>query len=297
MPDREETGIVPLPEWTAVSDELASSLPATVLVIGTSDSGKSTLVKYLTQSLVSRGLCVAVVDADIGQSSLCLPGTVSLGAFRSADAATRFNCERSSFLGSVSPVPVMRLLASETGRLAGDARRSAAVTLVDTTGLVAGEIGRGLKAGKTTSVGPDMIIALQRGTELSHILSAEGTRVVQLQPSPLIKSRSAAVRTQARMSKLERYFRESRHILVLRDQVEIRKFGRVPNQGWQLLRAGMIVGVGRGHEPDTAALGIVAECDQDSVVLTTPLGTARGIKRIIVGNMFIGGNPPGDGIR
>jgi len=43
-----------------------------VLLLGATDTGKSTLAQFLISHLCQRGLMVALVDADIGQSSISL---------------------------------------------------------------------------------------------------------------------------------------------------------------------------------------------------------------------------------
>ena len=46
------------------------------MVVGASDTGKTTLTAYLAGALAARGETVAVVDADVGQSEIGPPTTV-----------------------------------------------------------------------------------------------------------------------------------------------------------------------------------------------------------------------------
>ena len=51
--------------------------PATVMVIGGSDFGKTSFCTYLTNKLVSERFKVTVLDEDLGQSDIGPPGTVA----------------------------------------------------------------------------------------------------------------------------------------------------------------------------------------------------------------------------
>lgn len=61
--------IVPAPGWEELLQRL-TSLKGAALFLGRSDSGKTTLVRYLLAELAAREVAVALVDADVGQSSL-----------------------------------------------------------------------------------------------------------------------------------------------------------------------------------------------------------------------------------
>ena len=67
------------PEWGAAASEIFERSLRTVLVIGGSAVGKSSFCRYLTEVLLARQAEVAFVDADIGQSNIGPPATVTLG--------------------------------------------------------------------------------------------------------------------------------------------------------------------------------------------------------------------------
>ncbi|MGH7279683.1 MAG: Clp1/GlmU family protein, partial [Candidatus Rokuibacteriota bacterium] len=66
-----------LAHW-APAAEAAAGVRVT-LVVGESEAGKTSLVAALGNALIARGLSVAVVDADVGQSEIGPPATVGLG--------------------------------------------------------------------------------------------------------------------------------------------------------------------------------------------------------------------------
>lgn len=74
--------IMALNEWCDVLNSLEKEKGIAIL-LGTTDTGKSTLSKFLITHLCQMGLKIALVDADIGQSLLGLPTTIGLALFES----------------------------------------------------------------------------------------------------------------------------------------------------------------------------------------------------------------------
>jgi polynucleotide 5'-hydroxyl-kinase GRC3/NOL9 len=72
--------IHPEPDWESLYKELVRGKGA-ALIMGMTDTGKSTLLRYLIERLIAEGVEASLVDSDIGQSSLGLPGTVSMKVF------------------------------------------------------------------------------------------------------------------------------------------------------------------------------------------------------------------------
>jgi polynucleotide 5'-hydroxyl-kinase GRC3/NOL9 len=159
------------PEWQRLADSLDSGV---VMIVGPSDSGKTTLTRYLLETLVRRRKAVAVVDCDMGQSTIGPPGTLGMAYFPTAEhlrqvpesaAANRF-----FFVGHFSPVGHLLQTIVGAHRLVDEARRlGAGITLVDTTGLVFGGIGAHLKLQKAALLHPRHVVLLQRRGELEHL--------------------------------------------------------------------------------------------------------------------------------
>lgn len=131
--------------WKDLSNNIAET-PGLTLLIGASDTGKTTLAKYLINEWISRGLKVAFLDGDAGQSTLGPPGALAMRVYHSkiqdleipqfSDDVLLF------FIGSFTPVG--HLLHTIVGVQAlvkkAEAQRPDLI-LVDTTGLVFGGAG------------------------------------------------------------------------------------------------------------------------------------------------------------
>ncbi len=131
--------IVPELQWEKIIDELIGH-KGTAMLLGTTDSGKSTLAKYLIKRLVSENIAVSLVDSDVGQSSLGLPGTISIKTFHNEKDIEDFRFEKMHFVGATNPATKISLMINGTKKMADICRKRSEITIIDTTGLIAGEL-------------------------------------------------------------------------------------------------------------------------------------------------------------
>lgn len=94
--------IIPEPEWENICAELLLH-KGPVMITGSTDSGKTTLAKYLLKKLIAENISICLVDSDVGQSSLGLPGTISMKLFQDEEDIKEFTFERMSFIGTINP--------------------------------------------------------------------------------------------------------------------------------------------------------------------------------------------------
>lgn len=128
--------IIVSPSWERLG---ADSLQDTILIVGDSDTGKSTLARYLFRRLAQQGRRAAYLDLDVGQSTLGLPTTLNVGLmaragdeeFPPAGEGASFFVGATSPRGHMLPTVVGAHHLREWGR-----RQGAEATVVDTTGLV-----------------------------------------------------------------------------------------------------------------------------------------------------------------
>mgnify|MGYP001772673642 CR=1 FL=1 len=157
-----------------------------VMVIGATDTGKSSLILYIANRALAAGRRPAIVDADVGQTDVGPPGTIGL-AFPREQSPTYFGLELADayFVGDKSPAGHLLPMVVGSKIMADEARDAGArPILVNTTGFVEGSVGWALKTHKVEALMPDLLIALERGYELEHILRSipRGIRVRRLPP-------------------------------------------------------------------------------------------------------------------
>ncbi|WP_333652110.1 Clp1/GlmU family protein [Dissulfurispira sp.] len=277
--------IVPEPQWERLLEKLIRHM-GTSMLIGATDSGKSTLAKYLIKRLVSENIKVSLVDSDVGQSSLGLPGAISMKIFCGQKDVEDFRFERMIFIGSSNPAAKFHLMIHGTKRMVEISKKRSEVVIIDTTGLISGGLGKALKIGKIKAVKPDHIIAVQRDDELEHILNLiENVSIHRIAASRMAKVRSREYRIRYRKKKFADYFAKtkiSEFSLNTRDAeffYNNKPFGLKDRD----FEEGTIIGL--NHNEDTMALGIITEIADNSITFRSPIRSLKGINRVVFGNI------------
>lgn len=279
--------IVPEPEWEGLLDELVRQ-KGTALLLGATDSGKSTLAKYLIKRLVVKHIRVSLVDADVGQSTLCLPGTISMKIFNGQRDVDQFTFEKMFFVGSTNPATKIPLMINRTKRMADICREKSEITLIDTTGLVSGELGKVLKIGKVRAVNPEHIIAVQRSDELEHILNLiEGIPIHRIIASRMAKIRDREERMRYRKRKFLDYFSgiEVSEFLLHEHDVKFLYDEKSFSLKEKDFQEGTVIGL--NHNGDTIALGIIVEITGTSIIFKSRIPSLKGINRVVFGDIAI----------
>ena len=249
----------------------------TLMVIGASDTGKSTLARYLFQELCRAGVRAAYLDGDVGQSTLSLPTTMTV-ALSSRPGGERFNPHgprATYFVGSTTPRGHMLPMVVGAYRLQQKALALGAdAVVVDTTGLVdPAEGGQALKQWKIELLAPSVVIGLQRGRELEPILRPlrheARLQVVEWRVSPDVVERPREARVARRRAQLAGYFRRARPCAVSLRQMAVYELD------W--LATGVLLAF-QDAEGFTLGLGVVEEADrlEETMIVRTPLPGLEG---------------------
>lgn len=204
------------PSWPAAAARAAES--RVILVIGETDTGKTSFTTFLATTLLGGGFSVGVVDADLGQSDIGPPTTVGLGRLNAhAERLGDATVLALYFVGSTSPQG--HLLPTVVGTRAMVEKAIALGfdrVIVDTSGLVQGEMGRLLKQHKIDLVAPDLVLCLQRNGECEHILrpydAGRRPTVMRLASSGAMRRRSQEERRQHRERSLQAYLAGARPV-------------------------------------------------------------------------------------
>jgi polynucleotide 5'-hydroxyl-kinase GRC3/NOL9 len=200
-----------LPEWEQAAEAVLAR-PGVVVLLGASDSGKTTLSRILAEHWRTTGRTVGLVDGDIGQSSIGPPTTVGLAILSPNHPITVTPVPRLLyFVGSTSPpgrfLPhILGTQALVHAAIAGGAE----IVLVDTTGLIVGAAAASVKWHKLQAIRPQHVLALQREEELEPILrlvdGRSGLEIHRLPVSSRVIRRSQAARRAFREERFREYF-------------------------------------------------------------------------------------------
>lgn len=201
---------------------------ALTVVLGDTDTGKTTFVTALANTCTARGLSMGLVDTDLGQSEIGPPTTIGLGRVRGVlGRAADAELAALHFVGATSPPGHLLSIVVGTRRLVERARAEGLDrVVVDTSGLVAGELGRVLKQAKIDLLDPDLLVCLERGRECGHIvrpyLQAGRPAVLRLPVVPAARRRTWEERRRHRESRLRAYFAPARPVTLDLGRVVLR---------------------------------------------------------------------------
>lgn len=193
---------------------LAASVAGVVLVIGESDTGKTTLCKELLHEGVQHNLTVAWIEANCAHCSLSAPGCIGLAMPEPGESVAEgsFQTAASAFVGALTPTRHVTELIGAIGRLMRVAR-SRQLIVVEMDGFIRGPKARRLHQAVIDTIAPAHIFAMQHGNELSAILAGwrrnSSLAIHEVRPSPDIVSMPASFLAQRRAIRFSSAFSAS----------------------------------------------------------------------------------------
>ncbi len=278
-------------EWYAALDVLEKEKGIAIL-LGATDTGKSTLAKFLIFNLCKRGLKVALVDADIGQSFLGPPTTIGLSLFKSDPYwEILLSPPEIFFVGSTTPEGHFQIHLKGVKRMVDKtALLEAEAILVDTTGFILGEAGEELKRKKIDLVSPQFIIALQKSGEIESILNLYQSnpiyKIIRLPLSDHVQTRSMEERRSYRTSQFQDYFKYSiiQELAIGHIQIEgevLDPNGETLPLDWALKINSLLIGL-KDSNDETLALGLIKNYFEEKNILrvSTPFREIERVKTI-----------------
>jgi polynucleotide 5'-hydroxyl-kinase GRC3/NOL9 len=159
--NRQETGTKIWEEVIYTIFHGAATHPKSILVVGPTDSGKTTLSTYIVNQAIAEGLKPAVIDADIGQGDIAPPCAIGGGIVEKQILDLRhISTKFFAFIGSMNPAGYGRLTARSVQLLLNKlTTKKVDLVVINTDGYVTGN---GLldKLAIANKVKPDVIICL-----------------------------------------------------------------------------------------------------------------------------------------
>jgi polynucleotide 5'-hydroxyl-kinase GRC3/NOL9 len=180
----------------------------TILVVGNSDTGKSTLAVCLINEALKNGLRPCIIDADIGQGDLAPPNAIG-GALICAKITDLrdVNPQFIEFVGSTTPTGFEEIIIKAIKKISREIRTFSNICIINTDGYVLNN-GIDYKIRMTQEIKPDVVVCLGEDS-VFHIFRANFLPSIVLygkSPSNTIKSKID--RKQRRLSQLLLYVSE-----------------------------------------------------------------------------------------
>ncbi len=198
-------------EWQEAAEEF-SRKGKIALITGNIDTGKTTFIKWFTHYLLDKNLTVAIVDGDVGQSSIGPPSTIGLAMVRQKfETLHELSLDAFYFTGSITPSKNLIPCITGVKKMVDRALElSADRVIIDTTGMVRYPEGVILKQAKIELVKPDFILAFSQGNELEQILSPfrylSTHSIKRLPPGETINRKTQEYRANERKKRFLKYF-------------------------------------------------------------------------------------------
>ena len=261
-----------------------------VLLLGNIDSGKSTFAIDLVRKATERGIPAALVDADIGQSTVGPPSTVGLKLCMGMEEFTRETlgeADALGFVGALSPKGHVTALVNATVKMIRTAEEAGCrLVVVDTTGLVTGTLGQLLKFYKIEASNPDAIVAFKRGGELDPVVGIaqrfSPAEVYEVEAAPAEDALSPMDRVATREGRFSAYFSHG----TSRWRVKPTVFMPTLPPDFELGRLeGLVVGMEDGKG---ACVGIgILEYDRTEDILRMISPVSEGVRGLRLGSVRI----------
>jgi polynucleotide 5'-hydroxyl-kinase GRC3/NOL9 len=262
-------------------------MEGTILVVGATDTGKSTFARYLYQRLTAHHDRLAFVDGDMGQATLGPPTMMTLALSSSHDDSfPPTGCRFRAFVGDISPCGHMLPTVVGARKLVDKARHEGATAIVfDTTGLIAPSQGGGaLKRALVELLEPQIVVALQRGSELEHLLvplrRRHRTRVIDRRVAGAVQRRDVANRQKHRAEQFRCAFETARSLKI--DWLDL---AVIPSPSFSQHRLVAL----EDADSFVLALGIVTglERSRHTVELKTPLSSLDQVDALHLGDLAV----------
>ncbi|MBS7250781.1 MAG: hypothetical protein KIH08_09385 [Candidatus Freyarchaeota archaeon] len=213
-------------EWTEATRLLDSlKVPATIIILGTVDSGKTSLTTFLANNAFKKGFKVAIVDSDVGQSSIGLPCFISMGIMeKTVSILSEVKLREAYFVGSNTPSRLLhRTLTGIAVMVKKALENGSEVVFIDTSGWVYGRSARELKTSLILMLQPTILIALQRGEEIEHLLAPfNGSLKIVRLPAPNTYKRGREGRKFIRESLYRKGLEGGQDITMSLEQIRLR---------------------------------------------------------------------------
>jgi polynucleotide 5'-hydroxyl-kinase GRC3/NOL9 len=159
---------------TAANKKKNSTTTTTIMLVGDTDTGKSTLAIYLANMAIRMGFVPSVIDGDIGQGDLAPPTAIGAAVLskqvvdlRDVDVNKNTDTHLFEFIGSLSPAGFEGLIAKKLRSMLDRTSPLADICIVNTDGYVR-DSGVQYKEMMAEELQPDIVICLDNDADKDY---------------------------------------------------------------------------------------------------------------------------------
>ncbi len=272
------TDIIFEESWQEAIERILKS--NTTIIIGGIDCGKSTFARYLLKKLFDLRGDLILIDADIGQSSISLPGTIGLKKIATSYERDNF-ADEIFFVGYTTPSVSVGYFLEVFSAAVERAKSYNLPLIVDTDGFISDE-GVNLKLRKIEILNPNLVIAFQKERELETIIRHINTETIILKPSSHVRVRDQNSRAEYRLKRFQFYFKNSESYMM--PVKLIKDSEHLKNVVYNLDKfRGTLIGL--MDEKQCIGLGLIEDIDSKTILIRTPISGIYRVKKILIGKI------------
>jgi polynucleotide 5'-hydroxyl-kinase GRC3/NOL9 len=177
----------------------------TVLIIGTSNTEKSTFAVYLINEALQNGFRPCIIDADIGQGDLSPPNAIG-GTILSNQITNlrEVNPRFIEFVGSISPAGFEEIIIKAVKKISKEIRILSDICIINTDGYVL-KNGIDYKIRMAQEIKPDAVVCLGQYSVFRIFRRNFLSSIVLYGKPPINTIKSKVDRKQRRLTQLLRY--------------------------------------------------------------------------------------------
>ncbi|MGI9585839.1 MAG: Clp1/GlmU family protein [Acidimicrobiia bacterium] len=259
--------------------ERVTDVSGVVMVIGGTDTGKTSLLRMLMEDGLAEGRSVAYIDGDVASATVGPAACIGLKyVTQPEDLDTLSEPDELRFVGSVEPQGVVLPHVVAVASLVDLAKEESDLILLDTSSVVTGVVGQTLKYHMSELTKPSLVVAIGHGQELAPVVAMLrrflSVRVSEVEPVVGLVPMSPVERQQERAASFHKEIGSDPQ----RWRVQTTVFAPTLPIGFDVSRLdGMLVGV-QDERGRCMGLGVLEHDDGTVRVATRHGEEMRGLR-------------------
>lgn len=181
-----------------------------IIIMGGTDSGKTSLTTFITNSLLSEYKKVCLIDLDLGQSNICPPTTVgSVLITKQVPDIYQLKADFMIPIGFTSPSFAKEYHIKKTGELINYTFNEECYTVIDCDGWIEGKDAEEHKVNLLNVIKPSLVVFLDKSQEKVESYCREvGIECAVVDKSGYVYRRDHGARKRLRESSFRRYLKD-----------------------------------------------------------------------------------------
>jgi len=159
--------------WNNIIDSIVKTNRKKIIIIGPSDTGKSTLTLFIANKLISMGFQPLIIDSDIGQGELAPPTCIGAKILiKQKIDLSKGQPNRINFIGNIQPIGYELRIINCIKRIYKKLNKNNNITIINTDGYILNNK-RNYKIDLIEKINPDCIICMgedNQNTDFFHTI-------------------------------------------------------------------------------------------------------------------------------